>query len=182
MGMGSLLSIARVGNTAPQIIHVLTSGEIKQISCCPSCGASLLETELNYICENQKCPKQIQEKLIYFFQKIDLKGMGAAVLKNIPVLSLLDTLRFLYINKEWVTGKSEYKLKELLQSLRPSKKQIMAALGIKGISDAYIAQLEEDLTLKEKTKHTNKDIFFLKYQEENMPLVEDIYNLFHNVS
>ncbi len=140
--------IERANDVIPYICKALKNGEgeFEIPKKCPSCNSFLEigENKQFLYCKNKKCISILEQKILLFFNILDVKGVGAIAAKNIAEdlsfndlneLSLLskDVDYFINIVKSKKNGVKIYNnLQNVLESLNDY--QALALLGIPGIS------------------------------------------------
>lgn len=84
VGVGAKILIERVGSAVPQIKKVLSVSEKGiYLQQCPCCGNTIEEDKSNYFCKNHNCKDQIEGRLYYFVQTLQLKGLGEKSISEI---------------------------------------------------------------------------------------------------
>lgn len=173
IGIDSLLEIERVGNSVPQVKHVLKGSQVLNIyETCKHCHTTIEEEEIHYVCNNEACPGRIYKRLLYFFQKFDVKGLSHNILERVEIKrSYLDTLEYAIkwlLEGSWVVNKNDQKaLEKLNVSLRHTGwNRFIEALGIPGVGNINLVKgiIAERLN---------------SYIDTHKPQLNRIYNLFH---
>jgi DNA ligase (NAD+) len=181
------VNVARVANVIPQITHVIEAGDmLEPLTHCPYCKEPLEESEIHYMCKNISCVGILNQRNLYFFQQLNIKGLGQSTLeklinKNTDIVEILKDLE----SYNWVTSLNHRKIAITLSSYMRniSLIEILTALGIENVSKASLNKIEnlrlenlEDLkgiVFKDSKKFNNLKM----YLERNQKLIENTYNL-----
>lgn len=104
IGIGSKVTIAKMGEIIPNITSVISKGMSNIPSICPSCGQSLRWKGVHLACTNRKCPNiEIQDMLVWIQSLVPTDGIGETL-----IVSMMNT--FLPFKKRsvesiWYCGK-----------------------------------------------------------------------------
>ena len=121
---------------------------------CPVCGSAIArpEGEVNYYCENSKCPAQVQGRIQHFAHRgaMDIEGLGEAIIEQLVGLELVRNIADLYglrQHRDRLMGLERWGEKStdnLLSAIEASKERpfhrVLFALGIRHVG-AGVAQV-----------------------------------------
>lgn len=146
VGVGTKLSIARVGDVIPQIASILQSSKFEPLDKCPFCYAALSETDINYVCTNSDCDERSFQQTRYFFSKLKIDGLSFSILKRLQaqnvrtIPQIIDKIN----DKNFSTDKNDSKVRQKWIARRKeiTLKETLIALGIPNISDVFIGELD----------------------------------------
>jgi DNA ligase (NAD+) len=152
LNIGSIVLIERVGSTVPQIKKVLvTISNINKISKCPSCNESITEDENNFYCNNINCQEILKEKLYYFFQNINLKGIGIKTIEElVKIEKKIPKILALIIKKTQLNLHGWEKLcffaTEVLKKITPVI--LLNALGVENLGKKNLQLIFDYMNIK----------------------------------
>lgn len=86
IGIGAIVRIKRSGMVIPRIIEVVKKADQTYLPTnCPSCNGDLTwnETQVQLCCTNDDCPAQRLQKIVAFFEIIEVDYMGEGVCEQL---------------------------------------------------------------------------------------------------
>jgi DNA ligase (NAD+) len=171
IGIGAVVSVVRIGNVIPYIEQVIQEGESVKLDFCPFCSSQIQETAINYVCPNKNCLGVLQAKFLYFFEKLEIKGLGEKLILRFFVKnSVLEDLILETIKKlksgTWISDKNDQKAFENFQKKRYSLtiEDLIIASAVEGI--ANLSQLKKINSIQGKRSKNLKD--FLDSQASHL--------------
>jgi len=111
LGIGDTVMIERSGDIIPQIVRIVkknsgpeswSGGYINYPHECPCCGTLTREDGITVWCDNPKCDAQVEDRIMHYLRKLEVKGIGPAevshlrkngMLKDVDDLYRLDLMR-----------------------------------------------------------------------------------------
>jgi len=146
VNIGDQILVARQGGVIPVIVgvvqkHADQTGPWRMPTQCPVCGSVLMMRGRQHYCPNRRCPAQVKGRLVYFIQKMGLRGLGPQRVANLVDQGLLDHPEALYQwDGQWmrdVAGFSPTQIDRFLTSRVVSMQKpfetVMSALGLPGL-------------------------------------------------
>jgi DNA ligase (NAD+) len=151
--------VKRAGDVIPYVIGPVTNlrtGDEKKYkppSNCPVCGEPVenLPGEVAWYCVNAACPEQLIRNVEHFVSRgaMDIVGLGIKIVVQLVESGLINDVADLYSLDRVVLleldGFAEKKADNLLQSIDISRgrslRQLVTALGIRGVGEAVAADL-----------------------------------------
>lgn len=82
IGIGSLISVIRSGDTIPDILNVIEATDPDIPTHCPACATKLEYTdeyEVDLICPNKQCPGRVYKRIIAFFRGVCVDGFNSGI-------------------------------------------------------------------------------------------------------
>ncbi len=152
--LGDTLIIRKAGDIIPEVVQVLYNLRTENVSktegfktpaYCPSCqtGLILSSTEVDLICTNMDCPRQILTKLAYYCQRnlASITGLSEKLLEkfieNFGVRDIPDLYNLPYEQIQVMEGFGEKSVENLKNSIEKARKiddyKFLAGLGIDGV-------------------------------------------------
>ncbi|MCB9809935.1 NAD-dependent DNA ligase LigA [Candidatus Peribacteria bacterium] len=129
--LGDSVVVQKAGDIIPEIVEPLlglrdgTQTPIPLPSECPSCGQPLQMTGPQWRCENDDCPAQLLEKVVYLAGVLDIRGLGRQTVTQLLTGGHLHTVADLWRLDETVLstleGYKEKKIQNLINSLQQRK-------------------------------------------------------------
>ena len=180
IGTGATVSVVRIGNIIPYIEQVIEEGNQVKLIQCPFCFCSISETEINYICKNNECYGIRKAKFIYFFEKLQIEGLGDKLIGRFfkpeqefwtVIFETIQTLK----GEEWILNKNDQKVFKNFNEKRKylTLEKIIIAVSIEGI--ATEAQLSK-IKLSEGKLYNNLQCFLDKNSEKLYRILHELIN------
>jgi DNA ligase (NAD+) len=154
MDIGDQILVARQGGVIPVILGVAQNraGQARVWRMpvqCPDCGHALIVRGRHHWCPNRQCPAQIKGRLVYFIQKMQLRGVGQQRVATLVDQRLLAHPESFY---QWdgpwmkdVGGFSATQIDRFLTSRAASRQKpfetVMSALGLPGLGRKNLRSL-----------------------------------------
>lgn len=124
---------------------------------CPVCGSAITrpEGEVNYYCENSKCPAQVQGRIQHFAHRgaMDIEGLGEAIIEQLVDMGLVRNIADLYglrQHRDRLMGLERWGEKStdnLLSAIEASKERpfhrVLFGLGIRHVGAGVARVLAE---------------------------------------
>ena len=142
LGIKTLLTVGRIGNSAPQLINIIKSTEFLPLESCPFCLSEIICSEIHYRCPNEACKEMLYLRAKYFFQKLGVKGLGYETIVTHWSGDFIGFVKKMFRNN-WARDLREVKLQEQIRRLKPTIFDIFVALGIPGNSCASLRKILE---------------------------------------
>ena len=82
LGPGAKIKIIRSGGVIPKFIDLVSHGYVEMVAedsvTCPSCGTKGAwdDNHTFLLCPNEKCPAQLADYIVEFFNRLEYKGLG----------------------------------------------------------------------------------------------------------
>ena len=142
--IGSRVVIAKMNDIIPNVIAVLSpgTGETKQPTDCPACGASLSFANVNdgegakLKCFNEKCTAKFKGSILNALQKFEVRGIAEKSLEDMVDSGLLknpwdifDLTEEKLISSGWGKRESEIAI-NAVKGIETSPAHVLAAIGI----------------------------------------------------
>jgi DNA ligase (NAD+) len=163
--IGDHVVVEKGGDVIPKITGVVESKprgsrRFKFPSTCPECGSPLVrpETEANYFCENDECPKQIRSRIEHWAMRgaMDISGLGEAIVDQLVNQHFITNVADLYdLHKQKEKLESlerwgEKSVQNLLDGIEASKEKpysrVLFALGIRHVGAGVVNLLCDEFT------------------------------------
>jgi DNA ligase (NAD+) len=147
--IGDTVFIEKAAEIIPQVVSVVKearSGNEKPVSIpreCPVCGGDVnINTNVDIICTNPRCPAIVAGSIIYFASRncMDIRGLGDEIVTRFVELGLLRSIADVYelcnhrsrlINLDRMGEKSIDKLLDMIESSKKNPyARSLASLGI----------------------------------------------------
>ena len=149
--------VVRSNDVIPKIIKSERTDNKKKIKIdfCPSCGNKLYVKGVDYICENYlKCPSQIINRFLQWFEKNDIKNIGESGINNLVSVGHFTNIWEIYsmdindlkkvISKFIGISPETDSMKEFIESFEKSRYQtVQNIIGKYGIPNIGIKSLQK---------------------------------------
>lgn len=181
LGIGAKVSISRVGNTAPQISNTVQGVDVIPLLLCPFCHIQIILDSINYICNNSTCYQKCYIEIQFFLKSLKINGLGTNMIKHLSnKYHDIDTIIKHLQSYDWIRNKSDEKVLQIIKSRHFSRKELWIAMGIPGISHAYINKLDFSVDIS-LVGDGIKDTIFLKYYNKYQIQIENWFQVLNNV-
>ena len=148
--IGDIVSIRKAGDVIPEVVEVKkerrTGSEIefKMIENCPMCNTKLVKKngQVDYYCQNEKCPARHIESLIHFASRdaMNIDGLGDRIIEDFYNFGFIGNIADIYSlaqHKDDLTrleGYGDKSITSLLEAIENSKsnslERLVFGLGI----------------------------------------------------
>ena len=148
--IGDIVSIRKAGDVIPEVVEVKKerrTGKEKNfmmIEECPMCHTKLVKKEgqVDYYCQNEKCPARHVESLIHFVSRdaMNIDGLGDRIMEDFYNFGFIGNIADIYSLKQHekdltrLEGYGEKSISNLLEAIENSKEnsleRLIFALGI----------------------------------------------------
>lgn len=149
--------VVRSNDVIPKIIKSERTDNSRKIKIdfCPSCGNKLYVKGVDYICENYlKCPSQIINRFLQWFEKNDIKNIGESGINNLVSVGHFTNIWEIYsmdindlkkvISKFIGISPGTDSMKEFIESFEKSRYQtVQNIIGKYGIPNIGIKSLQK---------------------------------------
>lgn len=149
--------VVRSNDVIPKIIKSERTDNSRKIKIdfCPSCGNKLYVKGVDYICENYlKCPSQIINRFLQWFEKNDIKNIGESGINNLVSVGHFTNIWEIYsmdindlkkvISKFIGISPETDSMKEFIESFEKSRYQtVQNIIGKYGIPNIGIKSLQK---------------------------------------
>jgi DNA ligase (NAD+) len=173
IGLGTALTVGRIGNSAPQLINIIKSTKFLPLKSCPFCSNSVLCSEIHYRCSNETCEEMLYLRAKYFFQKLGIKGIGYETIVTHWSGDFSSFVEKMF-KDNWARDLREVKLQEKLRMLKPTVLDLLVALGIPGSSRASLEKILGG-TLREGKKIDS----LREYLQKNHKIINHLCVIFY---
>ncbi|MCT4592108.1 MAG: NAD-dependent DNA ligase LigA [Candidatus Gracilibacteria bacterium] len=207
--IGDIVTIIRSGDVIPKVVAPMTevrTGQEKKIIVpqnCPICETKLVKIadEVALKCTNSACPRQIEERLIYFCGRkgLDIESLGDKVCKKLIEAELVhDLADIFYLKKQdfynlelFKDKSSENAISAINEARQKELWRLISGLGIAYVGVQTAKSLEKNFTSLDEIADANEEDFALIYdigekvarslcdffsKEENQKLIEKLKN------
>lgn len=103
IGIGAIVKIKRSGMVIPRIVEVIKKADQTYLPTnCPSCNGDLTwnETKVQLCCTNDDCPAQRLQKIVAFFEILEVDNMGEGVCEQLYDAGYDTVAKILNMSKE----------------------------------------------------------------------------------
>lgn len=183
IGIGTKVLISKVGQTIPQITSVLEPTKPPILENCPFCDSKLILEEINYSCLNKSCKEIIYIKMKFFFQYLNIKGLGEETLRSLFKECLMNNINMDYWNilntiLKKINDKNDLKFQKIKNEFNNfSFMELLGAFGIDGVSEATLKKINNNYSFKENSKKMNNLKVFFKENENQIIKTANILNI-----
>ena len=162
--IGDRVQVKRAGDVIPYVIGPViatrTAGQKPYIPphTCPACGQEVehFEGEVAWYCVNIACPAQLIRNLEHFVSRgvMEITGLGIRIVEQLVNAGLVHDVADLYTLKREdllkLEGFADKKADNLIYAIEASKnrplRQLITALGIRGVGEVVATDLARDFT------------------------------------
>jgi len=96
---GCRVLVQKAGDIIPQVVRKTDGPEgaaIPRPGVCPSCGSKLRFDDVNLWCDSVSCPAKLEERVLHYLRRMDVLGVGPALVSALCRKGLVKRLPDLY--------------------------------------------------------------------------------------
>lgn len=183
--VGDRVFVEKAGDIIPQVVGVDLGARpegaepFSRPTCCPTCGAAVIEEAIFIYCPNPACPDQVRERLEHFASRkaMDIDGLGqvlvAQLVEGLGARSPVDLYRLNADDVAALERMGKRSAANLMRAIETSKSRGLARV-LNGLAIRHVGEsMSEDLATHFGTAEALLG-FARRYQEGDAAAIDEV--------